>query len=100
MINKSDFLKGIKGQNVTLEVEDVGQVVVKGLSVDELQEIQGLANGDDLRAALLTIIYGLVEPKLDIEDIDFVKSATPKVVNTIATKISELSGLGKPSDSP
>lgn len=100
MISKQDFLKGITGKPVELDLEGIGVIKVKGLSVAELTEIQGLSEKDDMLAALYTIVYGVVEPKLDKEDVEYIKQATPKLTMVIANKISELTGLSNKTDSP
>lgn len=95
MLSKEDFLSGITGRAVEFEIKDVGIVKVKGLSTNDVMEIQNHAKGDDTKATLLTIVYGLVEPTFGLEEVTKLGEMTPGILKKISERISELSGLEK-----
>lgn len=92
-LNKADFLKGLLGKTENFELEGFGIVVLKGLSVKDLETIRSLANEDEMLAALYTIVFGVVEPELTIEDINLIKDANISTAMKLSKRISELSGL-------
>lgn len=90
-MNKHDFLDAICGKSVTRDIEGL-QISIRSLTVLELQEIAKHST-DEFEATLLTVVYGLVEPKLDKSDLAGLKQAKPGLIMKIAKEISELSGL-------
>ncbi len=78
-----------------------GVVRVRGLSVNDFQSIQMMAQEDDQSgdAALVKIsLMGIVEPELTADDIEALGEADLGVITLIGNKIMELSGmLGKGS---
>jgi hypothetical protein len=90
-MNKHEFLDAIVGKSVTCDIEGL-QISIRSLTVMELQEISKLVT-DEFEATLMTVIFGLVEPKLDKEDLAGLKYAKPGLIMKIAKEIRELSGL-------
>lgn len=90
-MNKHDFLDAICGKSVNRVIEGLS-ISIRSLTVLELQEISKLTQ-DEFEATLLTVVYGMSEPKLDKEDVAALKYAKPGLIMKIAKEISELSGL-------
>lgn len=101
MLSKTDFLKGICGDSVEFEIENVGSVLLRSLTVKELRNIATQYTDDEIGAATATLLYGLVDPALDKEDIVYLEKATPGIIMKLAKRIQELSGLvPEDTDSP
>ena len=94
-MNKLEFLNAICGKPVTKEIDGI-EVQIKALSVMETQQ---LSNKTDIEAALELIYFGLVEPKLDKEDLETLKQAKAGFVMKLAKAITEISGMNE-TDSP
>ncbi len=92
-MNKRDFLDGICGKAVDFKVEGLGTIKVKGLTVLATKEIQADYEQDPVGAAIATLLYGVVEPSLDKDDLQAIYQANSGMVMKIAQRISELSGL-------
>jgi len=92
-MNKTEFLKAVCGGSFDYELEGFGVVKVKGLSVNEMREVAEQGVKDPYVAALLTVVYGLVDPKLDPSDVEALGNANTKIVTGLAERISELSGV-------
>jgi len=98
MLNKKDFLAGICGDNVEFSIPNVGNVMLRSLTVKELKTIANDYKTDDIGAATATLLYGMVEPKLDKSDLEALESAIPGIIMNISKRISELSGLNDTQD--
>ena len=90
--NKLDFLNAICAKPESFEIEGM-TVQIKGLSVDEVRRVQEISAEDNYKATLLTIMFGLVEPKLTQDDLEALGAATPKTLFPLAERIGELSGM-------
>lgn len=100
MITKSDFLKGVLAETQEFFIGELQtSVLIKGLSVADMERISAKET-NDLDTALLTVLFGLVTPKLEEQDLEALKQAKPGVILKLAKKIGELSGLENDSDSP
>lgn len=93
MLSKTDFLSGICGDSVEFEIENVGSVMLRSLTVKELRTIANEYKSDEIGAATATLLYGLVEPKLEKSDMTQLENAIPGIIMKISKRISELSGL-------
>lgn len=93
MLSKTDFLSGITGDSVEFEIENVGTVLLRSLTVKELRILANDYKDDEIGAGVATLLYGLVEPKLDKEDMKEIENAVPGIIMKISKRISELSGL-------
>ena len=93
MLSKTDFLSGICGDSVEFEIENVGTVMLRSLTVKELRTIANEYKSDEIGAATATLLYGMVEPKLEKPDMSELEKAIPGIIMKISKRISELSGL-------
>lgn len=73
-----------------------GTVTVRGLSRYEMVLASKVADGDDLRQERMILSMAMVEPKLTEDEVEtWQKMSVPGEINLVATKINELSGIGK-----
>lgn len=91
-MDKIDFLNAITGKSVVREIEGI-EVKIKSLTVLETQQLSN-DKLSDVDAAIELIYYGLVDPKLDRNDLETFKNAKAGFVMKLAKAISEVSGLG------
>lgn len=92
MINKSQLFEQLAGKTSIVEIEEVGEIEIRGLSFADVQEIQSM-NVDGMNSSLHFIQRGLINPKLEIEDIELLKQSQPTKLFRIAKAIQEISGL-------
>lgn len=97
-MNKLDFLNAICGKPVKVTVDGL-EVEIKSLTVLEMEQIHN-SGKNEIESALLTVVYGLVDPKLDPEDLSALKQAKPGTMMKLAQEISKLSGLVESGESP
>jgi hypothetical protein len=95
-MNKFEFLQAICGKPVLREIEGI-TVEIRSLTVLETQELSKAEN--EIEASLKLCILGLINPKLESEDIELLRKAKPGFIIKLAKSISELSGLSD-TDSP
>jgi hypothetical protein len=93
-LSKADFLVGITLKPVDFEVDGLGTVLLRGLSVNELQAIRAEAGDDEIRLMVLFACRGLVEPSLDAEEIQTFADGDAGIVTAIGTRVVELTGVG------
>jgi len=96
-MNKQQFLDGITGKPVDFEVDGL-QIKIRSLTVMETKDIQANYTGKEFEAALVTVIYGVVEPKLDMDDLEAIQGAKPGAVIKISKAIADSSGLTVEND--
>ena len=87
-----EFFTGITGGTSDLDI-GIGIVKVRALEFVEVQSIRQEAGDDELQLSLLSIVTGLVEPKLDHEHLSRLNKARPGVISAISRRILQLSGL-------
>ena len=92
-LNADDFLDGIAGEAVDMEIPGLGTVKIRSLEYMDLQRINKMARGDEMEAGFQIAIVGLVEPQLNTEQIERLKKSKPGVIAQIAKRVSELSGI-------
>ena len=98
-MNKQDFLKAICGGSFDHQIgEDI--VRIKGLSVKDMREVSELSADDPLKAGLLTVVFGMVDPKLSIEDLEALGEGSASYIGSLAEAIAKLSGIVGESESP
>lgn len=97
-MNKIDFLNAICGKPVNVKIDGL-DLQIRSLTVLETEQIHKESANSEIDAALLTVVYGIVEPSLDKSDLSALKNGKPGLLMKIAQAISELSGL-KSDDSP
>lgn len=96
IISKNDFLTGITGKPVELEVPDLGTVKVKALDYLDVQNLVAECGDDQLKLGLMIAFKGLVDPKLDSPE--QLQIAKPSVIRTISKRVQELSGMVDAAD--
>ena len=87
-----EFFTGITGGTSDLDI-GIGIVKVRALEFVEVQSIRQEAGDDELQLSLLSIVTGLVEPKLDHAHLARLNKARPGVISAISRRILQLSGL-------
>lgn len=93
MIDREAFLKHRLGER-TVELPGVGMVRVRGLSRQEVFEIQKLKDTEAMERRV--VFCALVEPKLSEEDVAaWYENAPAGEIDLIVTPIQELSGLAE-----
>lgn len=97
-MNKQDFLNSIIGKPTQINVEGM-YLSIKSVSIEDLELIESTSSNNADRALLL-IVYGLVDPKLEKEDIDQLKKAKPGLIMKLAEMITKISGLTDEDESP
>lgn len=98
-MNKETFLTGLCADVEDLEVEGIGTIKIRGLTAKEARKISTYSEKDEYKGTLLTLVFGIVEPKLSEEDLETLGDASIKKLFPIAERIAELSGETK-EDSP
>lgn len=84
----------VTGQTGTVEIEGVGEVTVRGLTRYEMI-LAGKIDGE-LRQEQFILSAAMVDPEMSEEEVAlWQKVSPPGEINTVATKINELSGIGQ-----
>lgn len=91
-MNKLDFLNAICGKPVNVTIDGL-DLQIRSLTVLETEQIHRESANSEIDAALLTVVYGLVEPSLDKADLTALKNGKPGLLMKLAQEISKLSGL-------
>jgi hypothetical protein len=94
-MNKTDFLNAICGKAVKRTIEGI-EVEVKSLTVLEVQQIQAIK--DPFEQSLQMVLVGLINPKLDKEDMETLKKAQAGFIGKLAKEITKVSGLDSDSN--
>ena len=97
MLNKEQLLKALAGKTNVVNIEGLGEIEIKSLTFQDVQEIQA-KELDGMESSLFFIIRGLVEPKLNDEDLESLKNSHPMMLFKIARVIQEISGMTEEKD--
>lgn len=82
-----------------VEIEDVGTVVVRGLSRAVFLIAQKRYPDDILAQERYTLSFALVDPEMTEADIKvWQENSGPNEINEVALAVNELSGIGKGAD--
>jgi len=99
-LTAEDLLKGITGESEDYEIEGLGTIQIRSLSVSEVQRIYAEAatnkKGEDHdtgKLMALALFYGLVQPKLGKNAIAKLIDGKAGPVLNAAKRIMELSGM-------
>lgn len=93
MIEREAFLKHRLGERV-VDLPGVGQVRVRGLSRQEVFEIQKIKDTEAMERRV--VFCALVEPKLSEDDVaEWYAHAPAGEIDLVVTPIQELSGLAE-----
>lgn len=91
-LSADDFLAGITSEAVDVELAGLGVVRVRGLETSEVMRIRNTTK-DEIQLSLLTVQAGLLEPKLADAQIEQLAKGKPGIIEKLARRIMELSGL-------
>lgn len=93
-LSADELLTGIIGGTKDVVIDGLGSVQVRAIEYMEMKLIRQEAEDDEMRAALLLVIRGLEQPKLEGAQLDSLEKARPGVIVALAKAVQELSGLG------
>ena len=94
-LTPDDFLRGMLAEPVDFEVEGLGLVRVRGLSVAEVARAKQAANGDTILLMVHMIALGMVEPALSAQQMLALRAGMTPRFEAIGVRIAELSGLAE-----
>lgn len=93
-LTKADFLAGITLKPVDFEVDGLGTVQVRGLSIAESTAINDRCGEDNIKKGMEAVVVGMCNPQLSLDDVQALYDGDPRKVSALAVRISELSGSG------
>ena len=88
-----DFLTGITGGTTDLEIKGLGTVKLRALEFGEVQAIRQAAGDDDMQSAKLSVLAGMVEPKLTEAHLAALDKARAGVIGLISQRVLGISGM-------
>lgn len=88
-----DFLAGITGGTTDIEIKGLGLVKIRALEFAEVQAIRQKAGDDDLQLTKLSVLVGMVEPKLTEAHLAALDKARAGVIGLISQRVLEISGM-------
>lgn len=94
-LSADDFLTGIAGTTVDFEIDGLGTIQIRSLSVMDVKRISAEANGDPMVMGLKMAQAGIVTPALTPEQAERLQDSNPGVVAAISKRIAELSGMSE-----
>lgn len=99
-ISAEDFINRVKPRTEQFDVPELGGVILlRGISLKERDAITSGARDfqtdkiDNASFAALTLLHGVVEPKLQANVVNQLKEANVGLIERIAKRIWELSGV-------
>jgi hypothetical protein len=92
-ISADDFLTGILGEPIDLDVPGLGRVQIKPLSMLEVKQMREQYGADGMGLTVGAVAMGMVAPKLDKEQAARLWEARPGPLTTIGQRILEISGM-------
>lgn len=93
ILSAADFLAAVQRQEEVFEIEGVGAVRVRGLSVSQAQTIMA-TYAENMQGSVVDVIgLGLVEPALEPEQLAQLQDAAPLPVMALFERILELSAM-------
>lgn len=87
-----DFLAAISGGTEVFEVSGL-TVELRSLTFAEVQRLSTAHKDDSTEMAFQALVLGLVEPKLDEEQLAQVRQGKPGPLMKIATRVMQISGM-------
>jgi len=94
-----DFIAGLTGEPELFEVEGL-VVKIRSLTYAEVARINKEFDGNNFEMTFQSAKLGLVEPKLNDEQLEQLRAARPGPITAIAKRVLEMSGLGGDSNGP
>jgi len=93
ILSANDFLSAIQRQEEVFELDGVGAVRLRGLSVSQATAITQ-KYADKVQDSIYEVIaLGLVEPQLDESQLETLQDAAPAPVMALFERIMELSAM-------
>lgn len=93
-LTKADLLAGVTLKPQDFEVEGLGWVQVRGLSMNEMKELRAAAGKDEVALMLLCAHRGISNPQLAADELTALGDGQAGLISAIGTRVIELSGLG------
>ena len=98
MITKAQLFESLTGKPQVITIDGIGEIKIKPLSLADVQTLQ-MKELEGIETSLEIIKMGMVEPDLEVEDLNKLRNSLPKKVFEIAKSISELSGMSEDDES-
>ncbi len=97
-ISREDFLAGMRPKPEEFNVDGLGVIKIRAISLSEREEIKSGSTPfggkvDEAKFAAITLLKGVVDPKLTLQDVAELQGANFGIVNKIGNRIWELSGI-------
>lgn len=92
-ITKTDFLAALAGRPQDYELPGVGVVRIRPLSVAEVQALTTKYGDDGVSMSVDAVVLALVDPKLDPEDAEQLRTAAAGTFTKLAEEVLRLSGI-------
>ncbi len=97
-LSASDFLAAIQRQEELYEIEGVGAVRIRGLSVSQATAVMQ-KYADRMQDSVYEVVaLGLIEPQLDEAQLESLKDAAPAPVMALFERIMELSAMASSTE--
>lgn len=93
-VSKADFLAGIMLKPQDLEVDGLGTVQVRGLTLREMGELRDKYQDNEIALMVHGAHRGLVNPLLSEEEIEALYTGDPSLILPIGQRVFQLSGRG------
>lgn len=92
-VSAQAFLAAIQGKTQDVELDGIGMVGIRSLTMSEAEEVTALQADGYSTMMFRAIEYGLTDPPLAAEELEQLRSALPGPVMQLATAIMQLSGM-------
>ncbi len=101
-LSEDNFLKAIAAPEQTIEIPELGgKVTIAPLTLDvrdrvnRLSKAEGHGEVNNAKFTALTVIHGMLKPRLGMDKVSLLLAANPKAMDRIAKAIWTLSGLSE-----
>ncbi len=93
-LTKADLLAGVTLKPQDFEVEGLGWVQVRGLSMNEASEIRSIVGDNEAQLLLHFAHRGLVNPQFSLDEVQSLGDASVGFITALGRRVTELCGLG------
>jgi hypothetical protein len=93
-LSKADLLAGITLKPQDFEVPGLGWVQVRGLSMNEMQDIRTSAGDNEIKLMLLFAHRGLANPQFALNELETLGNGSAGLISSIGQRVLDLSALG------
>lgn len=97
-LTADEFIVGITGGTQDVAIKGLGTIKIRALSVLDVEKIAREVGGNDVRAGLAMVQYGIVEPALSAEQLQQIEQARPGVIAQISQAVQRLSGITRDAE--